>query len=266
MAGTKPTLWQLEISHYCEKARWALAYKEVPHRRRSPLPGTHIAIALALTRGGESTFPMLRLEGRTIGDSTAIVAALERRYPDPPLYPADPEQRRRALGLEEFFDEELGPYARLLPFHELVKEPEMFAEVASEAVPGPLGRAKRFIGLYARTYASLRFGVRDEAAAETARGKIVAAMDRLDAELAANGGEYLVGDGFSVADLTAAAIFYPVVGPEGGPLPPEMPTPPAFERFREGLRGRPGFAWVEEMFRRHRHPAGTAAAVPIRGG
>ncbi len=260
MAGTKPTLWQLEISHYSEKARWALAHKEVPHRRRSPLPGTHIAVALALTRGSESTFPILRLEGRTIGDSTAILAALEQRYPDPPLYPADPEQRRRALELEEFFDEELGPYARLLPFHELVNEPEMFAEVASEAVPGPLGKAKRFIGLYARTYASLRFGVRDKAAAEIAREKIVAAMDRLDVELAANGGEYLVGNSFSVADLTAASIFYPVVSPEGGPLPPQTPTPPAFERFRDGLRGRPGFTWVEEMFRRHRHPAGAAAA------
>ncbi len=264
MADTEPTLWQLEISHYSEKARWALVHKGIPHRRRSPLPGTHIAVALALTRGRESTFPVLQLEGRTIGDSTAILAALEQRFPDPPLYPTDPEQRRRALELEEFFDEELGPYARLLPFHELVNEPEMFAEVASQAVPGPLGKAKGFIGLYARTYTSLRFGVNDKAAAETAREKIVAAMDRLDAELAAGGGDYLVGERFSVADLTAASIFYPVVEPEGGPLPPGIPTPPALERFRDGLRDRPGFAWVEEMFRRHRHPAGAAAASASR--
>jgi glutathione S-transferase len=260
MTGTRPTLWQLEISHYSEKARWALAHKGVAHRRRSPLPGTHIAVALMLTRGKEKTFPVLQMDGHTIGDSSAIVAALEQRYPDPPLLPADPEQRRRALALEEFFDEELGPYARLLPFHELINEPEMFAEVASEAVPGPLGKAKGFIGLYARTYTSLRFDAGNEAKAETAREKIVAAMDRLDAELAANGGEYLVGEGFSVADLTAASMFYPVVGPEGGPLPPETPTPPAFERFRDGLRDRPGYAWVEKMFRRHRHPTQAAAA------
>lgn len=260
MAGTEPTLWQLEISHYSEKARWALAHKGVKHRRRSPLPGGHMAIALGLTRGEAKTFPVLQLEGRAIHDSTAIVAAIEQRYPDPPLYPADPEQRRRALELEEFFDEELGPYTRLLPFHELINEPEMFAQVASEAVPGPLGQAKGFIGLYARTYTSLRFGANDKAKAEIARGKIVAAMDRLDAELAANGGEYLVGKSFSVADLTAASLFYPLVGPEGGPLPPETPTPPAFERFRDSLADRPGYAWVEEMFRRHRHPQATAAA------
>ncbi len=261
MAGTEPTLWQLEISHYSEKARWALAHKHVAHRRRSPLPGTHIAVALALTRGREKTFPILQMDGRTIGDSTAVIAALEQRCPDPPLYPSDPEQRRRALELEDFFDEELGPYTRLLPFHELINEPAMFAEVAAAAVPSPLGKAKGLVGLYARTYTSLRFKANDDGRAAVARTKIVAAIDRLDAELAANGGEYLVGDRFGVADLTAASLFYPLVAPEGGPLPPDTPTPPALERFRNGLRDRPGYGWVEEMFRRHRHPARSATVA-----
>ena len=259
MSDGKPTLWQIGISHYSEKARWALAYKEVPHRRRSPLPGTHIPIALWLTRGEQRTFPVLQLDGETIGDSTAVIAALEERYPDPPLYPADPEQRRRALELEDFFDEELGPHARLLAFYELINEPEMFAEIASQAVPGPLGKAKGFVGAYARAYTSLRFGANSEAAAVVAREKIVAAMDRLDAELAANGGEYLVGDGFSVADLTAASLFYPLVGPAEGPVSPDSPTPPALEGFRSGLSSRPGYLWVEEMFRRHRYPAQAGA-------
>jgi glutathione S-transferase len=164
MNDGKPTLIQLDISHYSEKVRWALDYKQVPHRRRSPLPGSHMPIAFALTRGESITLPLLQMDGRTIADSTTILAALEQRYPDPPLYPANPEQLRRALALEDFFDEELGPHARLLPFHELTNEPAMFAEVAAAAVPGPLGKAKGPIGLYARTYTGLRFGVRDEAA------------------------------------------------------------------------------------------------------
>jgi glutathione S-transferase len=261
MDDGKPTLIQLDISHYSEKVRWALDYKQVPHVRRSPLPGSHMPIAFALTRGESITLPLLRLDGRTIADSTAILAAIEQRYPDPPLYPADPELLRRALELEDFFDEELGPHARLLPFHELTNEPAMFAEVASAAVPGPLGNAKGLVGLYARTYTGLRFGVRDESAAALAREKIVAAMDRLDAELAAGDGEFLVGDSLSVADVTAASIFYPVVGPDEGPLPADAPTPPALERFRDEIRDRPGYAWVEETFRRHRFPAPSAAAA-----
>jgi glutathione S-transferase len=261
MNDGRPTLIQLDISHYSEKVRWALDYKQVPHIRRSPLPGSHIPISYALTRGKSVYLPLLQLDGRTIADSTAIIAAIEKRYPDPPLYPADPEQRRRALALEDFFDEELGPAARLLPFHELTNEPAMFAAVAAAAVPGPLGKAKGLVGLYARTYTGLRFGVRDEAAAATAREKIVAALDRLEAELAANGGgEFLVGESFSVADLTAASLFYPVVGPDEGPLPADSPTPPAFEAFRATIDQRPGYLWVEEMFRRHRYPARSTAA------
>jgi glutathione S-transferase len=262
MNDGRPTLIQLDISHYSEKVRWALDYKQVPHVRRSPLPGTHIPIALALTRGESFTLPLLQIDGRTIADSTAILAAIEERYPNPPLYPADPEQRRRALELEDFFDEELGPHARLLPFHELTNEPAMFAEVAAAAVPGPLGNAKGLVGLYARTYTGLRFGVRDGAAAALAREKIVAALDRLDAELAAGDGEFLVGDSFSVADLTAASLFYPVVGPDEGPLPADTPTPPGLEAFRDEIRQRPGYLWVEETFRRRRrqaHPAATPA-------
>ncbi len=264
MSNGKPTLIQLDISHYSEKVRWALDYKRVPHTRRSPLPGTHIPISFALTRGESVYLPLVQMDGRTISDSTAILAALEQRYPDPPLYPADPEQRRRALELEDFFDEELGPHARLLPFHELTNEPAMFAEVAAAAVPGPLGKARGLVGLYARAYTGLRFGVGDEAAAATAREKIVAALDRLEAELAATDGEFLVGGNFSVADLTAASLFYPVVGPDEGPLPAEIPTPPALERFRAEIGDRPGYLWVEETFRRHRHPARPVAAAGAR--
>jgi len=261
LTDSRPTLWQLEISHYSEKARWALDHKEVAHRRRSPLPGMHIAIALGLTRGASKIFPILQLDGRTIADSTAVLAALEERYPDRPLYPADPEQRRRALALEDYFDEELGPHIRLLVFYELINEPEIFAQVASEAVPGPLGKAKGLVGAYGRGYTSLRYGASGEAAAVTAREGIVAALDRLDAELAAGNGEYLVGESFSVADLAAASLFYPLVAPAEGPVSPDSPTPPALERFRDGLRDRPGYRWVEEMFRRHRRPVRQAQAA-----
>ena len=34
-----PVLWHIEISHYNEKARWALDYKGVEHERRAPTPG-----------------------------------------------------------------------------------------------------------------------------------------------------------------------------------------------------------------------------------
>jgi hypothetical protein len=148
--GSLPTLWQIEISHYSEKARWALAFKQVEHERRAPVPGSHIPVALWLTRGAQTTFPVLSIDGRNIGDSTAILAALEERYPDPPLYPSDPEERRRALALEDFFDEGLGPHVRLLAFHELRNDPERFVALMERRAPEPLTRFPRAGAAYAR--------------------------------------------------------------------------------------------------------------------
>jgi glutathione S-transferase len=79
----RPILWHLPISHYSEKVRWALAHKGVEHDRRAPIPGYHMAVALALTRGRHYTLPVIELDGGRIGDSTAIIAALERRHPEP---------------------------------------------------------------------------------------------------------------------------------------------------------------------------------------
>jgi len=249
----KPVLWQLDYSHYAEKVRWALEHKGIDHVRRSPLPGTHIPIALVLTRGAQPTVPVLQIDGRTIGDSTEIIAALESIHPEPPLYPIDAEERARAIELEDWFDENLGPHARLLSFYELIQEPEVFADVAAQAVPGPLGKAKPVIGAYARAFTSIRFGANSDEAAERAREAIATAFDKLEAEMERDEGEFLVGEDLSVADITAASLFYPVVVPPEGPLDPSLPRPPAFDRFRQSLSDRPGFEWVEDTFRRHRH-------------
>jgi glutathione S-transferase len=259
MSDSLPTLWQIDVSHFSEKARWALAWKGVEHRRRSPVPGAHMAVALWLTRGAHHTFPVLSIDRRRIGDSTAIIAALEERYPDPPLYPADPDERRRALVLEDFFDEELGPHIRQLAWYEYGNDPERFAALMEQTAPAPLARFGRPTAAYARAYTALRFRARDARAAELARAKVLAALDRLEAEL--GDGDYLVGDSFSVADLTAASLFYPLALPAEGPISPDQPSARGFEDFREPLEERRGVTWVAEMFRRHRKPATAAAAA-----
>jgi glutathione S-transferase len=259
MSDGIPTLWQIDVSHYSEKARWALAWKGVEHRRRAPVPGAHMAVALWLTRGAQYTFPVLSIGGRRIGDSTEIVAVLEELYPEPPLYPADAAERRRALELEEFFDEELGPYIRQLAWYELGKDPERFAELMKQAAPGPLARFGRASAAYARAYTTLRFRAGSAREAERGRAKVLAALDRLEAELGE--GEYLVGEKFSVADLTAASLFYPLVLPEEGPLEADSPTARGFAAFREPLLERRGVQWVKEMFRCHRRPARPAGGA-----
>jgi len=157
MSDERPTLWHINVSHYSEKVRWALAWKGVEHRRRAPTPSAHIAVALWLTRGAHYTFPVLSLDGRNIGDSTAIIAALEERYPQAPLYPEDAEERRRALELEDFFDEELGPPIRQLVWHELGNDPDRFALVMERTSPPSLARFSKAAAQYGRVFTALRF-------------------------------------------------------------------------------------------------------------
>jgi glutathione S-transferase len=260
MSDALPTLWQIDVSHYSEKARWALAWKGVEHQRHSPPPGAHMIVALWLTRGAQYTFPILSLDGQRISDSTAIIAALEQRHPEPPLYPADSAERRRALELEDYFDEELGPAIRLYAWHEFGKDRERFEALMKSTAPGALAKLPPGLtAAYARAFTALRFRAGDAEKAELARAKVLTALDRLEAELGDS--EYLVGETFSVADLTAASLFYPLARPEEGPMPADQDGAAGFEAFREPLLERRGIQWVKEMFRRHRKPAQVTAAA-----
>jgi glutathione S-transferase len=251
-----PVLWQLQISHYVEKVRWALDYKHVPHVRRTLLPGPHAMKAKRLT-GDTSTAPVLTIDGRSIGDSTRIIAALEKRWPQPPLYPEDAAQRRRALELEQFFDEELGPHLRRAFYHELLPHPKLLVPLFTRDRPAATRAVLRTGFPLLRVAMRRRFQISPQAAANS-RAKMVAAIDRLEREISPSG--YLVGDSLTVADLTAAALLYPVA------RPPEFPyaivadddLPASWREFLDSLAQRPGGRWVAEMYRRHR---GTSAEL-----
>jgi glutathione S-transferase len=243
-----PLLWHLPISHFSEKVRWALDWKRIPHRRRVMPPGLHPLGGLVLTGGRQYTMPVLVIEGRRIGDSTAIIAALEDRFPERSLYPPDPG---RALELEDWFDENVGPYARQWGFNALLTEPDAVREFAAKQTEwSSFDIPVDVFAPFAKAFLAVRYSTANEAGVEEARGKLVRGLDRLEAEL---DGEFLVGGRFTVADLTAAALFYPLVLPPEGPW--QATKTAAFLEFQNSVRERPGFRWVEDTFRHHRYAA-----------
>jgi glutathione S-transferase len=247
-----PVLWQLRFSHFNEKGRWALDYKRVPHRRRSLVPGRHSLSSRRL--GGQGTTPMLVIDGKTIGDSTEIVAELERRNPDPPLCPDNEIDRHAALELEDRFDRELGPQIRSALFASLVSDRRLTLALVTQGLPA----RERRIGT--ALWPLMKVGIKrtlpaDAEAGRRGRDATVAALDRIESEL---NGDYLVGDRFSVADLTAAALLFPLVAPPqyAYQLPDRWPDD--WEEFRASLSERSGYRWALEMFARHR---GSSAAL-----
>jgi glutathione S-transferase len=102
----------------------------------------------------------------------------------------------------------------------------------------------------------IRRGIQaDDATAERGREQTVAALDLIEDELE---GDHLIGDRFSVADLTAAALLCPLVAPPEFAYEWPAVWPDEWEEFRRSLADRPGYQWVQEMFRRYR---GSSAAV-----
>ena len=248
--GPLPELFQFSFSHYNEKARWALDYKGVPHERRTLLPGPHMATMLAMT--GKTKTPALKTADEVITGSAQIIEWLEQRHPEPALFPKDDHERREALRLQTWFDGEIGTRVRRAIFFDTLPDGAYLAGFMSEGFPPTTRRMYRlgFPVLRVLMKADMKI---DAAGAAAGRDRTREALD-----FVARAGGYLVGNRFSVADLTAAALLSVTVFPPEFPATPPEPVSPGFTRWLDRWKEHPGTKWVLEMYRKHR---GTTAAV-----
>ena len=177
MSADIPLLWHIPLSHFNEKVRWALDYKGIAHRRRV-LGANYLVRAWRAT--GRGRLPILWLDGRAIADSTRIIAALEERHPEPPLYPRDAVMRQRALALEDDLDETLGPALRasiVTPLFQ--KDPEIALRMLTTGMPEEAFRRLRPLLWIFPSFYRLRHKIR-EASLQRDRGIVAAALDRIE--------------------------------------------------------------------------------------
>jgi glutathione S-transferase len=248
-----PVLWHFPISHFNEKVRWALDFKRIPHIRRT-LSIDYLPRAWWAT--GQVRLPILFLDGVAIADSTRIIERLEAYRPDPPLYPSDAAARARALELEDFFDEGLGPAVRTVIVGEMfLEEPDAALRTLARGMPDAARRAMAGIAPAFRAFYRWRHDI-NPATIEAGRKTVLAALERIERERQPSG--YLVGDHFTVADLTAAALLSPVSLPAEFPYPPAGSTPRTVAQYRGALASHPAFQWALDLYRTHR---GSSAEV-----
>jgi glutathione S-transferase len=251
-----PLLWHIPLSHYSEKARWALDYKRIAHHREVLGPDYLIRAWRATGRG---TLPILFLEGRAIGDSTHIIAALEQRYSEPSLYPGDVVAQQRALALEDYFDEQFGPALRAAIVTPLFRhDPDIALRVLTTGMPDKAYQTLRPLGRVFPAYYRFRHKIRD-VKLEADRVGVNAALDRIEQER--QGRAYLVGDVFTIADLTAAAMLGVLLQPPEIQYPLNVELPPYLQDYRAALLQHPAAHWARDIYRLHR---GGSAAVSRR--
>jgi glutathione S-transferase len=249
-----PVLWHLKASHFNEKVRWALDYKRVPHRRVASMPGMHMFVALRLTHRNV-TLPVLRIDGRTIRESSRIVAELEELHPEPPLYPADRAERARALELEAYFDENLGHDIRRVGFWPFMRDPEL-VRARNALIAERRGRRTAALMPAFDAIARRRFAI-NEPAFDRSLLQVRAVMRLIEHEL--GGRDHLVGDEFTIADLTAAAMLSPLI------VPPQYPyrvvLTDEVRQIADELRALPAGQWMLRTYERHRPESAEVEAA-----
>jgi glutathione S-transferase len=241
-------LFQFPFSHYNEKARWALDWKGIAHRRIDLLPGPHAPRIARLT--GKTTVPVLRIGERVIAGSAEIIDELERLQPEPALYPADSAQRERALALERHFDDEVGPRVRRALFTVLLREPAYLVRVFAGRRSAPVRIGYRALFPITKQVVGRSMSVFDRAAVDDAFAGTERALDLVAKQVGASG--YLVGDRFGVADLTAASMLALLVRPEHPDMARPTPMPESLHEFLARWADHPAAHWALEQYRRHR--------------
>ena len=241
----------IPISHFCEKARWALERAGVPYRERAHLQVFHrFAVRRA---GGGTTAPVLVWDGRVLADSTDILEATSAQAPAFRLYPEDPRVAAEVRALERDFDGRLGPEGRRWMYYELRGRGDLARDYGCTGIPGWQRNLLPIVYPIAARIIDRVLDVTPETAMR-AEGAVEATFDEV-AERLADGRPFLCGTSFTAADLTFAALAAAVLMPPeyGVPLPQPEVLPPGMAAKVEELRAHPAGVHALRMFREERH-------------
>jgi glutathione S-transferase len=199
-------LYVIPGSHPAMAARLMLEHKGIPYSRTDLMPVVSKGV-LKLRRFPGVTVPALKLDGRRVQGSREIARELDRIEPQPPLFPADAEQRTAVEEAERFGDEELQHPVRQILWWGLHKDRAPlrgYSEGASLGIP---------IGLAVRTGAPIvALAARlNEATDENVRAALAALpgmLQRIDDWIAAGvlGGSELNAGDFQIAPSVRLAM------------------------------------------------------------
>jgi glutathione S-transferase len=234
----------IPISHYCEKARWALDRARVPYRERAHLQVVHW-FHVKRAAGGW-TAPALRCGSLALSESADIVRWADARG-GLGLYASE-----EAGALERDFDARLGPHGRRWMYDAIRGNGGLVRKYGVTGVPGwerrsvpvAFGLVTRVIDRYLK--------ITPESAAKSLRVSREV-FDEVRERLA-DGRRFLVGDRFSAADLAFAALSAPLTMPPeyGVPLPSPDEVPAQMAEVVREMRAHPAGEFALEMYRRER--------------
>ncbi len=241
----------IPISHFCEKARWALERAGLEYREERHVQGVHILVARRV--GGGETVPVLIAPEGVFPESEQIIAYADQFLSEEErLFPADPELRAEVEIVSRWLDEGLGPDGRRLMYAHMLGERRLMQKVNFQGVPAWERRAMTALWPLAA-----RMGKREleitATSPEADEASVFGTFDAI-AERLADGRRYLCGDRFTAADLTFAALSAAVVVPAdyGVALPQPEILPAHIAQPVRAFRAHPAGAFALRLIREER--------------
>jgi glutathione S-transferase len=244
-----PTLYVFAISHYCEKARWALDHFGIDYALKNVMPGSNRKIAQKL--GAKSgSLPFLQAGNGVVAGSSAIIDWGEARATGTTasLAGADPQLVRE---FEKRLDAVTGVHIRRYYYSDaLLSDPASVRPIFSRDLPlfPKLAVTLGWSRIVPRMISGMDLGV--EQGAES-REILSGELDWLDG-LLRDGRAYLTGDGFTRADITAASLLAPLVQPPKHPSYADLALPKDLATTIPAWRSRPILKWVQRVYAEHR--------------
>lgn len=247
---TKPILHVFSISHYCEKAKWALDYLGIDYEINILIPGLNAAFAKKLGVN-KSSLPILSYGDEVIQGSSQIIDWAEQRTNNDSKSLTVNNAQIEAEKFEQRLDNVLGVHVRRMFYSEsLLNHPKTVRPVFSEGLSFVDKIKLHIMWPMIIRKMTVFMDLGDEQRIQSTE-LVDAEIKWLD-ELLSDGRSYLFENKFSRVDITAASLLARVVSPVEHPAQNYFVLPPQATELASEWSNRPTFKWVLKMYAEHR--------------
>ena len=249
---TTSVLYVFAISHYCEKARWALDYLNIEYRLQHLSPITYARFVRGLGVA-DTSLPVLTAGSLTLQGSSRIIdwAEAQSRPGKRSLEVDTITDTSSAREIEQRLNDVAGVHVRRFYYADaLLNQPQKVRPIFCgnltwrEQIMLRLawGRICKYM------IRGLDLGVEQ---GRESRRIIEGELDWFDG-LLADGRAFVLGKHFSRVDITAASLLSPLVLPLEHPTYHNLQLPPGVAADVADWQERPSIRWISEIYRKYR--------------
>ncbi len=246
-------LYIFSISHYCEKARWALDYFDIDYELVVLAPGSHASKAKKLG-AAISSLPILETGSTVIQGSSDIIDWAEDATQSGRSLTPKPDEScsiEECMAVEKRLDDIIGVHVRRMFYSEaLVEFPETVKPIFTKGLPLAQSLVVRVGWSKIREAMIKRMNLGREQGDES-KTIIDAELAWLD-EILQDGRQYLLGDRLTRADICAAALMAVLAGATQHPFYELIVLPPRARAVADEWHGRPSMQFVRRLYQQHR--------------